>query len=179
MQHAEYPKDTFALGSSQYAGIYRKYVWFRDSKEVKNNRFNDMVDYRQSLTKLYNSVIPEIKEFILDYAKEWKEEPQLELWNSLDLKLKLLNGGKTTTYDLQKRILRDIFYLLKNKSWDLWGALKFVFDDCPDLKDFVSNNYAGEDTESYEFFGLIIYYFGSILNLTDDDVRDIFGDFDT
>ncbi len=181
MYNTNFPKDTFALGSSQYAGIYIAYGQLVISEKVKNNRFGDMlmVNHRQSLTKFYNVVIPDLKEIFLENAKEWGEEPKLEEWNSLDLKLKLLNAGKTTVYDLQKRILWDLFNLLKGKSWDLWSALNLVNSSFPEIRTFVKGNYDGDNLEANEAYGLDLYYFGSVLNLTDNEVREIFGDFDT
>ncbi len=175
----KYPEGTFALGSSQYAGIYRKYKELSKADKNTTTGFDPSLSYRQTITNFFEEIIPAVKEGIVENARDWGEEPKLEDWSSLDLKLKLLQAGESTVYDLQKRILLDYFNLLKNQAWDLWSALTFTIDSYPELSEFLESNGIDRYEEDDEMFGLSIYFFSVILKLDDDEVIEIFGDFDT
>ncbi len=174
----DFPEDTFALGSSQYSSIYKKYRWLVETEQVKNNRFRDMPGYSDSLTDFFDEIIPEFKRITIERAKEWDEEPDLEHWTSLDLKLKLLLAKESEPRELQKRMLLGFFNLMKNQAWDLWSAMNISINSYPDLMEFVEGNIKG-DLESNEAYGTGIYFFASILGMNDDEVRETFGDFDT
>ncbi len=178
MTYTEISDITFALGSSQYSGIYREYTEIRDKKRSENDPSINPLEHRQSMVNQYSTIILDLKDIILE-DEGWLDEQPGDLWKSLNLKLQLLNRSEATTYDLQKRMLKDIFSLLKCMSWDLWGALNFMHEACPELKSFVTHNTWGDTDETAEYFGMIIYYFGSVIDLTDEEVRDIFGDFST
>ncbi len=174
--------DAFALGSSQYSGIYQEYRKALDNEKVKNSLFHPMVNYQDSLTVFFEEIIPGMGKVIIENAQEWGEEPDLQNWNSLDLKLRLLLAKESNPDELHKRMLLDFFNLLKNQAWDLWSALNFTNGAYPELSDFIEENFGGEaedDIESNQAYGFMIYFFSVILKLNDDEVREIFGDFDT
>ena len=79
-------EDLFALGSSQYTAIYRRYTELVDTCP---DNFDPAINYRQTLTSFYKEIILAIKGYILDSAKEFDEEPELKQWKSLKLKIDL------------------------------------------------------------------------------------------
>ncbi len=178
MEFEDFSDDTFALGSSQYLGIYKKHKWLAETERIKNNRFRDMPGYSDSLTDFFDEIVPEFNRIIIERAKEWDEDPELEDWTSLDFKLKLLLAKESEPRELQKRMLLGLFNLMKNQAWDLWSAMNLCIRSYPDLAEFIEENIE-DNLESNEAYGTGIYFFASILGMDDAQVRETFGDFDT
>ncbi len=110
--------NLFALGSSQYSGIYKSYV--NCDLYGKASKVNPEI---LSTEFFLTEAIESIREDIVNEAEQWKETPDLKEWDSLELKVKLLHAKNNDTGDITKRVFTDLFKLFKHKAWDLWTAL--------------------------------------------------------
>ena len=166
--------DTFALGSSQYSEIYQRYREFKMFTKTKN------------ISKSYHELecflvetVEDLGDMITTEAKQWEETPVLDEWNRLHLKIKLLQIKDTDRMDLALRSFQDLFSLLKNQAWDLWTALSFCNQRYIQLREYVSLSPDSSDLEGDKSLGLMIYFFSEKFDLTDKEVKKIFGGFDT
>ncbi len=174
----DYTTNLFALGSSQYVGIYNGYLEKEKNKAVKNELFSPMVDYQKATIDFFLAAIPEIVKEINDNAKEWGEVLDTSIVDdisSLQLKLGLLLAKKDNDIELKKRMLLDLFNLMKNQAWDLWSALGFTVSYYPELSDLFDDF----DNDVNNDNATVVYFFGELLKLNDKEVREIFGGFDT
>ncbi len=166
--------ETFALGSSQYAGIYEYYRDFKMFGEAEK------VDSLTNELKYFlEETVQDVGSMITEEAKQWEETPSLEEWNSLELKVKLMKAKNEDTKDITRKVFRELFELLKNQSWDLWTALNLCSRRYAELHEYTNDNSSPVAPEGDKHLGLMIYFFSEKLNLNDREVREIFGGFDT
>lgn len=168
---------TFALGSSQYASIFTSYLEFVENREKYSIGFTQdkFIDFLSEATDLLEMSIKQT-------AEEYDEEPNLEEWYKLDLLTILLrkrDRNDSEQKELSKRAFAGLFQIMKNQSWDLWGALKACHSLYPELTDVASRYRIELNEDDNNPLGFELFFFAEQLNLSEKEVKDIFGDFDT
>ncbi len=163
------------LGSVQYLNIWEGYKFYSDHTEDIIHPRDNTDDFIKQL----ENIIYSIKDSIIAEANDFEETPDLKEWYSLELRLKLLLAKKDDIGDILKETFGGLFQLLKNRSWDLWSALG-MWGAYPELAEYKRKIDLLKITESSaDSLGLYLYFFSEKLNLVDEEIKNIFGGFDT
>jgi len=166
--------DLYALGSAQYFPIWQEYVRLSNDHQTIEFEKDQIL---QKLVSYINDIVGWIKEEKDDMIKAEPLNEDYKDWsafNSMKFKIELVYVENPLSVKLG---LMFLFEFLRKHSYDLWTVLGSITLGIPEIEEYLEP--AEKDIDSNESMGSVIYFLKYYLDMSDKEVIETFGEFDT
>jgi len=160
----------FALGSCQYDGIYSVYNYAKQHFNLSLNEERTI----KIIEEMCNSYTDNEEDYYREILKHGDTKDDPLIFDKIKEFILVSYALKNLMLNLKLKICLD---MMKGSAWDLWSALHLIPLD-EEINKYISKIDLDLSTETKKY-GLKIWWLAKNLNLSDNEVRNIFGNFST